>query len=241
MKELFAAVYPPDKVAKVNGTELAYTVAGQGVPVVFVHGGWNDTRAWATQRDAIAGHYRFIAYSLRYHEPNKWQDDGKQYNVQTHVEDLAALIKSLNMGPVHLAGHSYGGGIAARVALANPELVKTLILEEAFIPSLLDSPDGKAAAGDLFKVIPSVQEAVKGGNPVEATRLFMDSVLGEKGGFDKLPPSVSDMLKANAKTMGPLLAGLSLTPPHRLREGRNHQRTHADSHWRTQHRLLPNR
>lgn len=207
------AVYPPDKVAKVNGTELAYTDAGQGVPVVFVHGALGDTRDWATQRGAIAGNYRFIAYSLRYHEPNKWRDDGKQYSVQTHVEDLAAFIKALNAGPVHLVGHSYGGHIAARVALVHPELVKTLILDEAAIPSLVNSPEGKAAVADFYKVVPSVKSAVKDGNSVEATRLYVDAVLGEQGGFDMLPPTVIDMLKANAKTVGPLLAGPPPAPP----------------------------
>ena len=205
-------VYPPTKIAKVNGTELAYAEAGQGVPVIFVHGASSDTRVWETQRNAIAGHYRFIAYSLRYHEPNRWQDDGKLYGVQTHAEDLAAFIKLLNVGPVHLVGHSYGGAIVAQVALDHPELVKTITLEEAGIGSLLaESPDGKTLTEEFSKVVATAKDTVKSGDSIEALRNFVDYILGEKGGFVTLPPSIIDMFKANAKTLGPQLG--ALPPP----------------------------
>ena len=112
--------------------------------MVFVHGANVDYRYWEPQRAAIAEKYHFIAYSLRYHEPNRWQDDGSNYSVQTHVADLTAFIQSLNSGPVHLVGLSYGGAIAANVAIDHPELVKTLTLADATAASLIaDSPEAK--------------------------------------------------------------------------------------------------
>jgi len=170
------AISPAPKVAKANGTELAYVEAGQSTPVVFVHGTVSDYRYWEPQRAAIAERHRFVAYSLRYHEPNRWQDDGAQYSVQTHVDDLAAFIQSLNAGPVHLVGHSYGGDVAIRVALSHPELVKTLTLVEPGIWTLaVESPEGKTALNGVVKIIPTIQERIKadhaleGGEPV--TRL----------------------------------------------------------------------
>ncbi|MGF6935700.1 pimeloyl-ACP methyl ester carboxylesterase [Paraburkholderia sp. UCT70] len=203
-------VYPPDKVATVNGTQLAYTEAGQGTPVVFVHGAWADTRVWAAQRDAVSEHYRFIAYSMRYHMPNQWQDDGSLYSMQTQSADLAAFIKSLNAGPVHVVGHSFGGQVAAQVAMEHPELVKSLVLEEASIFTVLNTPEGKAAAGDFFKPAPAAQAALKAGDSLKATQIMMNSVLGDSDGWSKLPAPVIDMLSDNAKTMGPFMAA---TPP----------------------------
>ncbi|GAB7522516.1 alpha/beta fold hydrolase [Paraburkholderia sp. 2C] len=137
-----ASLYPPDKTALVNGTSLAYAEAGSGPTVVFVHGAWADTRAWATQRDAISTRYRFVAYSMRYHRPNPLPPDqlqkDNQYSVATHATDLAAFIKSLNVGPVHVVAHSYGGQVAAQLAVEHPELVKTLMLEEPSIYTVLD-------------------------------------------------------------------------------------------------------
>lgn len=204
------SVYPPDKVAAVNGTRLAYTEAGQGETVVFVHGAWADTRAWTAQRDAVSAHYRFISYSMRYHMPNQWQDDGSLYSMQTHTADLVALIKSLNVGPVHLVGHSFGGQVAAEVAMEHPELVKSLVLEEASIFTVLDSPAGKAAAGDFFKPAPLAKDALKSGDSLKATQVMVDSVLGDPTGWEKLPGPFVAMLSDNAKTMGPFMAA---TPP----------------------------
>jgi pimeloyl-ACP methyl ester carboxylesterase len=203
-------VYPPEKAASVNGTHLAYTEAGQGETVVFVHGAWADTRAWTAQRDAVSTHYRFVSYSMRYHMPNEWQDDGSLYRMQTHTADLAAFIKSLNVGPVHIVGHSFGGQVAAQLAMEHPELVKSLVLEEASIFTVLDSPAGKAAAGDFFKPAPLAKDALKMGDSLKATRIMMDSVLGDSSGWEKLPPPFIAMLSDNARTMGPFMAA---TPP----------------------------
>lgn len=53
----------------VNGTGLEYTEQGAGEPVVFVHGGLNDLRAWNRQLPAFASTYRTVAYSCRSHHP----------------------------------------------------------------------------------------------------------------------------------------------------------------------------
>ncbi len=53
-------------------------------------------------------------------------------------------------GPVHLVGYSYGGAVAATAAIENPSLVRSLILYEPALVSLLpaESEDGKAARED---------------------------------------------------------------------------------------------
>lgn len=54
---------PVDKKMAVDGATLSYVEQGERVPVVFVHGAFSDLRAWEPQREAIARHYRFTAYS----------------------------------------------------------------------------------------------------------------------------------------------------------------------------------
>src|SRR5262245_38888159 len=58
------------KVAVADGVELHYVEKGQGVPVVFVHGGGGDYTAWEPHLGAFAESYRAIAYSCRYNYPN---------------------------------------------------------------------------------------------------------------------------------------------------------------------------
>ena len=68
-----------------------------------------DLRYWEPQRHAIALQYRFVACDLRYHGPAAWPDAGQHFSTTTHSADLAAFIRRLNAGPVHLVGLSSGG------------------------------------------------------------------------------------------------------------------------------------
>jgi len=56
-----------------------------------------------------------------------------------NVADLVELIiKRLNLGPAHIIGHSYGAFIALYLAFEHPDLVKTLVLGEPPVLSLLE-------------------------------------------------------------------------------------------------------
>ena len=56
---------------EVNGARLAYLEAGRGDPLIFVHGSLEDLRIWHRQVEQFAEYYRVIAYSRRYHHPNR--------------------------------------------------------------------------------------------------------------------------------------------------------------------------
>lgn len=205
---------PQLKTVEVNGTELAYIEQGEGAPVVFVHGANVDYRYWEPQREAIAERYHFIAYSLRYHEPNRWQDGGEHYSVQTHVADLVAFIQSLNVGPVHLVGLSYGGAIAANLALDHPELVKTLTLADGSVVSLIaDLPEARPVLAQRSTVMAEAKEVIKTRGPREGLKVFMDWILDAKGAYDNDPGINRGMYEDNLKTLVPLLAS---PPPPRI-------------------------
>src|SRR5258706_15439364 len=112
---------PRVKQMSVNGTNLAYVEEGQGEVVLFIHGANGDWRTWDELRPLIATRYRFVSISRRYHQPNPWSGDGKDYSVQLHVNDVVAFINALGVGKVHLVGGSYGGIVALYVALQRPD------------------------------------------------------------------------------------------------------------------------
>lgn len=116
---------------QVNGVQLAYIEQGQGEPVVFVHGGVGDYRTWGKQMDDFASRYRAIALSCRGYWPNRKLAPDEQISLDTFVEDLAAFIKELDAGPIHLVGHSSPGGFGGLVfASRYPEMLRTLVLAE---------------------------------------------------------------------------------------------------------------
>ena len=120
------------KYMAANGARLPYVEQGQGTPVVFVHGAVSDHRTWERQRDVVSANYRAISYTQRYFGTEPWDKSGPKFGEQTHADDLAAFIRGLNVGPVHLVSWSYGGHITLLVALNSPELVKSVF---AFEPS----------------------------------------------------------------------------------------------------------
>ncbi len=122
---------------EVNGTKLEYVERGSGPAVVFVHGVLNDLRSWEKQLDAFASRYRTVAFSCRHHHPNEPIEDGAALPLRVLTDDLEVLLRRLNLAPAHLVGASSGGFACLMLAHARPELVRTLVLVEAPVLSLL--------------------------------------------------------------------------------------------------------
>jgi pimeloyl-ACP methyl ester carboxylesterase len=140
------AAEPATKEIEVNGVTLSYVDEGTGEPIVFVHGAVSDLRAWEPIREAIADEHRFIALTQRYFGTGQWTGDGKDFGEATHAADLAAFIKTLDIGPVHLVGWSYGANVAALAALENPDLVQSVVLFEPALDSFIKQGEAGNAA-----------------------------------------------------------------------------------------------
>jgi pimeloyl-ACP methyl ester carboxylesterase len=202
------------KEVEINGFRAKYVEQGSGEPMVFVHGAPGDLRAWEPIREGIASKYRFIAYNQRYFGTEPWPDDGKNFSIPTLADDLATFITSFNAGRVHLVSWSFGGLVAMQAAVKNPSLVRSLILYEPSVISVLpaESSEGKAAREDRSKMFAPVIAATKGGDAVQAAKLLREAVfqLGP-GGFDREPQAVQTRVLDNARTM-PLIFGAPAPP-----------------------------
>lgn len=192
---------PVLKEISANGTAIGYLEQGTGAPVVFVHGAYADHRIWETQRDAVAKRFRFIAIDQRYFGTAPWTDGGSQFSRATHVADLAAFIRELKAGPVHLVGRSYGAIIALTTAVRHPELIRSVFAHEATILSLITDEAIRKAVLEDGKGFAAAGAAAKAGNAVEATRLLHEFVNDSPGSFDKLTPAVKAMALDNARTV----------------------------------------
>jgi pimeloyl-ACP methyl ester carboxylesterase len=190
------------KTARVNHVGLHYVEAGEGDPIVLVHGSLSDFRSWGLQMRPFSKQYQVVAYSRRYHYPNTWTGDGSDYSVELHAEDLAAFINTLGLGDVHLIGSSLGAYIALIMAVRHPELIRTLVIGEPPIhPLLKHSPEGEALLREfLDNVLEPSKKAFQTGDLELGMKLFIDGVSGA-GSFDKLRPSIRAGLLENAPEM----------------------------------------
>jgi pimeloyl-ACP methyl ester carboxylesterase len=178
----------------VHGTDLAWVEQGSGTPVVFVHGSGADLRTWGYQMGPVAqASLRAVAYSRRFHHPNAPPSEGDAYTAALHATDLAAFIESLRAGAVHIVASSYGGVVALLAARDRPALIRTLVLTEPAMLSLL--PPGSRAAQDAA-ALESARSLIARGDRDTALRTFVDAVFG-RGAYQLMPPSTREMLTDN--------------------------------------------
>ncbi len=115
---------------QINDTRFEYFEAGSGEALVLIHGSASDHRTWQAQQEKFAERFRVITYSRRYHWPNKPIPTEADYSIAEHLDDLRALLHSLDAAPAHLVGHSYGAFLALLLAMESPALVRSLVLAE---------------------------------------------------------------------------------------------------------------
>jgi len=168
----------------------------------------NDFRIWQFQIESFAQKFHVVSYSRRYAYPNQWPGDGEDNSLTNNATDLAELIiKRLDLGPAHLIGHSYGALTALYMAYQHPELVRTLVLGEPPVMSLLE--DNSKYSKDLYTIRENVQDAILRGNMERAVRIFLDGVMRKEGFFYQLPFHARAVLMDNAKSLGGELASVS--------------------------------
>jgi 3-oxoadipate enol-lactonase len=115
--------------ALLNGCNFHYVLSGPpaGPPVIFVHGFPFSLQMWQGQLDALtAAGYRGIAYDIRGHGLSDVGDG--QYTIESHVDDLFALLDHLKARKTAIVGLSMGGYIALRALEREPGRFASLVL-----------------------------------------------------------------------------------------------------------------
>jgi esterase len=166
------------KSIEVNGYEMAYQESGSGAPVVLVHGALTDSRIWINVAPELAKRYHVIAVNLRHYYPEKWDGEGNDFTYEQHAADVVAMIKKMNLGKVHLVGHSRGGGVAVQIAKTAPEVIKTLVLADAsgFESMLPDTPESQKLIAMSRERTETLKKNLASGNLDLAGQMFADSL-----------------------------------------------------------------
>lgn len=114
--------------APIHGSSLFYTEQGatNALPVIFLHGFPFSHEMWKEQLQLVGQKYRAISYDIRGH--GKTDPSDHQYSVDSHVEDLFALMAHLKISKAVLVGLSMGGYIVLRAMEKKPDAVSALVL-----------------------------------------------------------------------------------------------------------------
>jgi pimeloyl-ACP methyl ester carboxylesterase len=138
-------------VAVPDGTRIAGEQAGEGAPIVLLHG------LTATRRYVVMGSralertgHRVISYDARGHGHSSPAPSPRAYSYELLAADLLAVLDELEIERAVLAGASMGGQTAVRFALKHPERVTALgLITPAFAPDSPIGPDAYAGWDSL--------------------------------------------------------------------------------------------
>ncbi len=111
---------------RVGSVGLHYELAGQGEPLLFIHGLGSSIEDWAPQISAFASRYRVLAFDVRGH--GRSDKPAGPYSVPLFAADTAALLDALSIGPAHVVGISMGGMIALQLLADFPERVRSITI-----------------------------------------------------------------------------------------------------------------
>jgi pimeloyl-ACP methyl ester carboxylesterase len=99
-----------------DGPAIAYDVAGDGPPVVFVHGLTSFRQSWEPVTGLLAADFTCVRMDLRGHGESS---TASEYSLPSLVGDVRAVVEELGLGEPAIVGHSLGATVAALYAAAH--------------------------------------------------------------------------------------------------------------------------
>jgi pimeloyl-ACP methyl ester carboxylesterase len=144
----------------------------------------------------IAQSFQALSYDRRGHS----QSSGSG-SFDDDLADLAALIEYVRLSPVHLVGNSLGGCIALRLAVARPELLRSVSVHEPPLLALLaDDPETRPVVEQVQRRVQSVLDELNTGRTDLGARRFVEEIAFGDGAWERLPSRVQKTIMGNVAT-----------------------------------------
>lgn len=111
-----------------NDLNIYYEISGpEDAPVLVLSNGiMMSTASWVFQNSVLNQHLRVLLYDCR--GMGKSDHPDGPYSMELHADDLASLLKSLDIPKAHIAGISYGAEISMVFAIKYPEMTESLMV-----------------------------------------------------------------------------------------------------------------
>jgi pimeloyl-ACP methyl ester carboxylesterase len=118
------------RIVQVDEGPIAYEQAGDGPPLVLLHGAYVDSGNWAPQLESLARDFTVVAWDA----PGCGGsfDPPPDYGLAGYADCLIAFVAALGLERPHLCGLSFGSSVALEASRRHPGLPRGLVLASAF-------------------------------------------------------------------------------------------------------------
>jgi len=134
------------QIATDDGVRLAVEVAGHGPGLVLVHGFGGAKEDFADHVPALARDHTVVVFDHRGHGASDKPDDRDAYSLERLARDIVQVADAAGLDTFRLLGHSMGGMVARKVALAEPGRIDALVMMDTsagpipgFDPTLMEA------------------------------------------------------------------------------------------------------
>ncbi len=113
---------------KIDGLEIAYEIMGSGTPIVWLQGARSPRRLMRPIAEPLSRQYRCLIYDRRNCGESDILIAGDKSEQEIWADELASLLRELDLAPAYLGGWSAGCRVALLAAIRHPEVVRGLLL-----------------------------------------------------------------------------------------------------------------
>ena len=111
---------------EVDGLQIAFLRAGDGPPLLLLHGGISDSRVWRAQVDELSDEFAVVAWDAP--GCGGSDDPPPDFGLADYADCLATFIEALELERPHVLGHSFGGGLALHLGVRHRALPRSLVV-----------------------------------------------------------------------------------------------------------------
>ena len=192
---------------------MHYVSRGEGSPILFLHGFPQFWFLWRHQLADLGRDHRVIAPDMRGYNLTSKPEEPEAYRMRHLLSDLLCLIEELDLAPITLVGHDWGGIVSWAFSLKHPELLERLVIIDAPPPftwnrDLRESPKQREAVNYMIEL--------SKGSPVPEEMLsangfaMMDQIMQRIGGLGaRLSPAEHAAYREAWSQPGALRGGLN--------------------------------
>lgn len=190
---------------QVAGLEIAYRRAGNGPPLVLLHGAVCDSRVWRPQLDALCEQFTVIAWDAP--GCGGSSDPPESFRLAAYADCLTRFLAAIDIVRPHVLGHSWGSSLALELYRQRPEVPATLILVGAYAGWAGSLPAAEVAARLAFALEVANRDPCDF-DPTSMRGLFSDAMAPAH--VDELVTIMSEIRPAGTRAMAYALAEADL-------------------------------